>query len=429
MSGDWVTYSIAQCDVTTADDPVPCAVTPPAGGTYAITLRAVDEKKRDATTTFYRWATGKEWVPWNDESRLKVDVIPDRTKYVVGDTATVLFASPFTGAEAWITVEREGLIEQRRMTLSSGSTTLKFPITEAYAPNAFVSIFIARGRSAPPGHLDDPGRPTIRVGYAELRVTPEVKRLAVDVTPARTALRPGDSARVAIRVRDTKGVGQRSEVTLWAGDEGVLALTGYKTPDPIDQLYRARGIGMRLASTLARVAPQISEGNLGFSPGGGGGADRSDILRSQFKTTAFFLGSVITDADGRATATAKLPDNITTFKVMAVAGTAGDRYGKGESSLLVTRPLVARAALPRFVRPGDAFNAGAVVNQRSGGTPTVRVDASGTGIELRGDKRKSAALEAGRGREVRFSFRATPGDTATFHFGVTSGGDADAVQT
>ena len=124
-----------------------------------MTLRAVDEKQRDATTTFYRWATGTDWVPWDDESRLKVDVIPDRTSYVVGDTATVLFASPFTGAEAWITVEREGLIEQRRMTLTSGSTTLKFPITESYAPNAFISIFIARGTQRTAGSSRRSGAP------------------------------------------------------------------------------------------------------------------------------------------------------------------------------------------------------------------------------------------------------------------------------
>src|SRR5207302_281347 len=82
-------------------------------------------------------------------------------------------------AEAWVTVEREGLIEERRLHIAGGATTLKFPIREAYAPNAFVSIVVARGRSAAPGTLADPGRPTIRVGYAELRVTPEVKRLEV----------------------------------------------------------------------------------------------------------------------------------------------------------------------------------------------------------------------------------------------------------
>ena len=155
----------------------------------------------------------------------------------------MLFASPFTNAEAWITVEREGLLQQRRLTITSGTTTLKLPITEALAPNAFVSIIVARGRSAPPGPLDDPGRPTIRVGYAELRVTPERKRLTVEVKPLAAEYRPGDTARVALQVRDADGQGQRSEVTLWAVDEGVLALTGYRTPDPIDLLYRPRGLG------------------------------------------------------------------------------------------------------------------------------------------------------------------------------------------
>ena len=86
-------------------------------------------------TSFYRWATGAGWVPWGDETQFKMDVIPDRTRYNVGDTATVLFASPFTNAEAWITVEREGVIEQRRLRIVSGSTTLKLPMTEAFVPN------------------------------------------------------------------------------------------------------------------------------------------------------------------------------------------------------------------------------------------------------------------------------------------------------
>ena len=163
-------------------------------------LRAKDAAGREAVTSFVRWATGKDWVPWNDESQFKMDVVPDRTRYSVGDTATVLFASPFTDAEAWITVEREGLIEQRRMRITSGATTLRLPITEACAPNAFVSIVVARGRSATPGPLDDPGRPTIRVGYAELRVTPERKRLTVAVAAARRPeYRPADTASVERR--------------------------------------------------------------------------------------------------------------------------------------------------------------------------------------------------------------------------------------
>jgi uncharacterized protein YfaS (alpha-2-macroglobulin family) len=433
--GEWVSDTVARCRVTTRAEPTRCDFTPAEGGLYVVGFVARDAKGREARTSITRWASGSDWVPWEDESRFKMDVIADKSRYSVGDTASVMLASPFTGAEAWVTVEREGIIQQRRLTLTSGSTVLKFPITEAFAPNAFVSVVVVRGRSARPGTLDDPGRPTMRVGYAELRVAPEVKRLAVKVAPLAAEYRPGDSAHVSVHVSDARGSGQRAEVTLWAVDEGVLSLTAYRTPDPIDMLYRARGLGLRLASNLVSVAPQIPEGEKGRrEPGGGGGAGAADVLRSRFKTTAFFLSSVVTDAEGNAVATAKLPDNLTTFRVMALAVTAGDRYGSGDAKMLVTRPLVARPALPRFIRPGDEFTAGTVVNRRSGAPGPVTVGAAVSGVETRGDSTQRAQLEPGRGVEVRFPFRAQAtnagdlGDSAVFRFTAAGGADVDAVQ-
>lgn len=429
LVGDWVSDTVSHCSVTSADTATTCPVAPKEGGIYIVSFRATDRAGRPASTSFERWVVGPGWVPWSDETQFKMDVIPDKSRYAVGDTATVLFASPFTNAEAWVTVEREGLIEQRRIRITSGSTTLKFPITEAYAPNAYVSILVTRGRSSPPGSLDDAGRPTIRVGYGELRVTPEVKRLTVTLAPERTEYRPADSARVAVHVRDARHRGAKCEVTLWAVDEGVLSLTGYKTPDPVDLIYRERGLGMRLGSNMTAVAPQIPEGEKGKrEAGGGGGAAGAEILRSRFKTTAFFLGSVVTDANGDAIAVAKLPDNLTTFRVMAVAVTTGDRYGKGESSMLVTRPLLARQALPRFVREHDAFTAGAVINRRDGAPVPVTVKAAATNIDLRGNAQRSATLAALRGAQVRFPFDKPRGDSATFRFDVTDDRNADAVQ-
>ena len=428
LVGEWVSDTVARCRVVTISEGGACRFTPMLAGSYTVELHAQDGKNREVVTSFYRWVTGPGWVPWSDESQFKMDVIPDKTRYTVGDTATVLLASPFTNAEAWVTVEREGLIEQRRLKLGDGATTLKFPITEAWAPNAFVSVVVTRGRSAPPGPLDDPGRPTLRVGYAQVLVTPEQKRLTVTLRPEQSEYRPRQRARIGIEVREVDGRGPRSEVTLWAVDEGVLSLTGYATPDPIDLLYRPRGLGLRLGSNLVRVAPQVPAGDKGRNPGGGGGAGDSEVLRSRFKTTAFFLGSVLTDSTGTATATVTLPDNLTTFRVMAVAVTAGDRYGKGQSPLLVTRPLLARAALPRFLRPGDRFSAGAVINHRLGGTPTVRVSARASGVRLTGEAVRTVTLEAGRGRETRFDFTALPGDSATFRFDVAGARDSDAVQ-
>ncbi|HEX6559756.1 MAG TPA: alpha-2-macroglobulin family protein [Longimicrobiales bacterium] len=426
--GGWVSDTVATCRVVTNAEAAPCEFTPAQGGSYVVALSARDERGRLARTTLWRWAAGQGWMPWRDDSQLRMDIIPDKKSYTVGDTATLLVASPFTDVEAWVTIERERVLESRRMRIAAGATTIKVPITEALAPNAFVSVLLVRGRSATPGPLDDPGRPALRVGYAELRVTPEIKKLTVEVTPVQAEYRPGDDAQIRLHVQDVNGQPQRTEVTLWAVDEGVLALTGYQTPDPVSLLYQPRPLGVRLSSNLVAVAAQVPAGMKGQrAPGGSGGSDVAGVLRSRFQTTAFFLGSVLTDADGHATAAARLPDNLTTFRVMAVAVTAGDRYGAGKSALLVTRPLVARPSLPRFVREGDRFSAGVVVNQRIGGSQKVAVEAAARGIALNGAKKKSETLNGAAGREVRFDFTAQPGDSAHFQFSARGRSDLDAV--
>ena len=427
--GEWVTDTVARCRLTTGTAPAPCAFTPREGGDYTVTFATRDGKGRAVRTRFTRWVVGPGWVPWNDAGKFRMEVVPDRQKYAVGDTATILLAAPFTDAEAWVTVERERVLQQFRIRVASGTQTLRIPITEAFAPNAFVSVVMVRGRSARPGTVDDPGRPTLRVGYAELRVTPEVKRLAVTVQPLRPEYRPGDTARVRVRLRDAAGRPQAGEVTVWAVDEGVLSLTGYTTPDPIDLIYQPRGLGMRLASNLVSVAPQVPEGQKGArNPGGGGGRDGAGVLRSVFRPTAFFIGSVVTDAKGEAVVAGLLPDNITTFRVMALAVTAGDRYGSGQAPLLATRPLLARPSLPRFLREGDDFMAGVVVNHRFPTGITAAVSTQVSGVRLLGDSRNTLSLGEGRGAEAVFHYHAVAGDTARFRFDVSGNGAADAVR-
>lgn len=427
--GEWVADTVARCRVTTTPAAVPCTLRPQKGGAHSVILTARDAGGREVRTAFTRWVVGPDWVPWNDDNQLKLDVIADRPRYAPGDTATLMFVTPFTDAEAWITVEREGIMAQQRLRLASGTTTFRLPITEAHAPNVFVSMLVARGRTQKPGTIGDPGRPSIRVGYAQLRVTPDVKRLQVTVRPERAEYRPGDSAQVQVTVRDASGRGTAGEVTLWAVDEGVLSLTGFRTPDPLELLYQPRGLGLLLGSSLANVAPQLPEGEKARRARGGGGGDAGDdVLRSRFRTTAFFLGSVLTDANGIARATAVLPDNLTTFRVMAVAVTRGDRFGSGDAPLLVTRPLVARPALPRFVREGDRVEAGVVVNRREGASGRVRVAAQVEGAKVDGRARRDVVVDSGRGVEVRFPVRVAAGDSVTFRFDATGARDQDAVR-
>ena len=44
-----------------------------------------------------------------------------------------------------------------------------------------------------------------------------------------------------------------AEVAVWAVDEGVLRLTGYEPPDPLDALQPERGLSVRIGEPLIHL--------------------------------------------------------------------------------------------------------------------------------------------------------------------------------
>src|SRR5262245_35807914 len=158
-----------------------------------------------------------------------------------------------------------------------------------------------------------------------------------------------------------------------------------------------------------------------------------ELMRRQFRSTAFYLGRVVTDASGEAVARAELPDNLTTFRLMAVAVDNADRFGSADTTLLVTRPLVARSTMPRFVRPADTLLAGAAVNARDATQRDVDVETSADGVAILGETKARIALPAGKGAEGRFNYavpaRNTVGDTVVVRIGASDGIHADATET
>ncbi len=420
------------CKVETRETPVECQVKPPQPGLYVVEATLSDGKGRKQTTRFPFYAVGPGWVSWQREETDRLDLVPDRRRYEPGDVAKVLVKSPWPEAEAVLTVEREGVLSSKRVRLSGAATTLDVPVAEEHVPNVFVSVVAVRGRVAAkeaPGADADPGRPEVRVGYARLDVEKRSKRLSVAVQPDAAEKRPRQRVTVDLRVTDHRGAGAPAELTVWAVDEGVLRLTGYEPPDPVELVHPPRGVSVMVGESLLHLVERRLYGEKGVSAGGGGGGDGSGSgFRSQFKTTVLFAPEVVADAEGRAKVTFDLPDNLTTYRIMAVAVSKGDRMGGGQSKVAVAKPLMALPALPRLARTGDRFEAGVVVHAPTGKVGEVEVRAEATGLALEGDSTRRVSLDGGKPREVRFAFRASAPGEAVLRFAASGGGERDGVE-
>ena len=88
----------------------------------------------------------------------------------------------------------------------------------------------------------------------------------------------------------------------------------------------------------------------GAREGGGGGADAgAGTMRKDFRVLAFWLGSVTTDEYGKRAVEVKLPESLTTYRIMAVAGDRSSRFGSGDAEVRINKPLTLKPTFPRFL--------------------------------------------------------------------------------
>ncbi len=417
------------CDVVTAHEPRGCTLEAKEGGYYLLVARASDARKNPVEAAIGMYGLGGGAFGWGDDDRARVELVPNKKEYKVGETAKVLVKSPFVEAEALITVERAGVYRSEHRRLVGSAPTIEVPITDELRPNAYVAVHLLRARVA--GKNEELVGASYRMGYADLRVDPEARRLKVQVKPARRDARPGDEVRLDLAVTDARGIGRATELAVFAVDEGVLALTGYATPDPVPVFTASRPLGIATLETreaLARIGLSELEGALGVDKGRDGGGGGPESFRRDFRQTAFFDPSVLTDDKGRASVSFKLPDALTTYRVMAVAVTKDDRYGFGADKVVVSKKLMARPALPRFLRSGDVVDAGIVVSKKGLGAGSVRVTATALGLAVEGPATRDVEIAADASVEVRFRLRAPRAGKAKLRFTVAAGAERDAVE-
>lgn len=400
-----------------AGTPAVVEITPESGGDYLIVVEG-DKDTAPAANQLYAWGDGGG--SWRSSDSLTFDVIANKKEYKAGDTATLILKTDLAQATGLVTIERDGVIEKRLIEVTPKQKHLSVPITAAYAPNVYVSVALVQGRMGD----GERGKPRMRMGVVNLPVRPEDSTLNVSVTTDKADYRPGGPVVATVKVTDKAGNPVAAEVSLTAADEGVLSLIGFETPNPVPTFYAPWGLGVTSATQLEYLR-DIPAPNLARPATGG---DAPGTVRSRFVSTAVWQPAAITDSSGLATVKFNAPDNLTAFRVMAVAADAGYRFGSSDKRFTVSKPLQLHQALPRFLSLGDELMGGVIVHNETGkaGKATVTLVADSL-LKASGPLEQTVDLAKGARTPVLFNLTAAQLGDASLKFSVTMGGESDAV--
>jgi uncharacterized protein YfaS (alpha-2-macroglobulin family) len=394
--------TVGQAEITSANSPQSVTLTPHTSGSYRIRANFSDGCRDVAcdistATDLQIWVTGEDSVSWSSREQDRLEVKLDKTKFQPGETATALIQSPYPEGELYFAIVKDKPLYQQITKVKGGAPRIQFQVTPDMLPNAAVqAVLVRQGKplnQLEPGSVDN----LVRIGFAPFNVGLEDKYLKVQATPVQASLKPGAEQTVKLELKDNQGNPTKGQITVMVVNEAVLQLSGYRPPDLVNTVYAEQPIATRFNDNRRNVVIQQQTLAIPKGWGYGGGFSNgaaSTRIRKDFQALAYYNGSVLTDATGQAQVTFKLPDDLTTWRVMAIATDGNLHFGNSEATFLTTKPLITNAILPQFARPGDRILGGLSVTNNTGNSAglTIQGTLDGT-VKFEGSNPTTTVLQ------------------------------------
>ena len=432
---------------------IPAAKLPAAGGEIELVVSARDDAGRESRAAARAWVSRGEAAWFEQDADDRIDLLPESREVEPGRSVRLQLRTPFARATALVTVEREGVIDARLVTVTAADPhiTVKVPAegdehTAGWSPNIVVSALLLRGRvrEAPwwsfftwgwrePSdwwqafrHEDgawraptagvDLAKPSFRMAATELRVGRRAHRLDVAVSVPQPTYKVRETVPVTVRVSRGGRPVAGAEVAFAAVDEGLLALSPNSSWQLLEGLLAPRPWGVVTATAQGEIVGRRHYGRKAVAAGGGGGANAT---RELFDTLLLWRGRVVLDANGQARIEVPLNDSLTSFRLVAIADAGDGWFGTGEASVAVSQDLQLLPGLPAVARAGDRFDATFTVRNSTARSMALRVvlqaraEGEGGAITMSALPPQTLQLAPGAAQELRWPVQVPEGATRT----------------
>ncbi|MAL11021.1 MAG: alpha-2-macroglobulin [Maricaulis sp.] len=360
------------------------------------------------------------WVGWGSQPVDGVEA-PDRVSIATPDSgvrsgrqAEITILAPYAGI-AEVVVATDRVIESRTVDVGQEGARVSLPVTADWGAGAYVMVTVYTPRD--PVAQPRPRR-AVGVAYIPVDVADRTLDLTLD-TPE--VVRPRQPLTVTV---EAEGNVREAYLTLAAVDEGILLLTRFQSPDPVEHFFGRKRLAVDMYDDYGRLLDP-NQGAAAEVRSGGDQIGGAGLTVVPTRTVALFQGPVRFNGNGRAEIELDIPDFNGELRLMAVAWTPSG-LGSASQPLTVRDEVPSELILPRFLAPDDtAFGTATLDNvEGEAGTYTVTIDA-GAGLSVT-EPEFPLELSTAERRDAPVEIAA--GETGVTTIGITVAGPDFAVQ-
>ncbi|MCS6821062.1 MAG: MG2 domain-containing protein [Microscillaceae bacterium] len=311
--------------------------TPLQSGSYEVRVQ-LPESEAYISSEFYAYNAG---ITDNNAFQVnkngKVDIRFDKGKYNIGETAQILFTTPFEG-RMLVTIERNGVLEYKFLDTKQKAAAYTLPIKESYLPNVYVTATLIKP-------LSDGAIPlTVAHGFAPVVVQKPSTQISLNIEAAEKS----ESRQTQTIKVKTNRAESDIHVTIAVADEGILQIKNYQSPNPHNYFYQKRGLNVRSYDLYPHLFPEMSVGG----DGGNFEARAGQAVNKRVKLVSFWSGLLKTNTAGEVSYTFTIPQFSGSLRIIAVAY-KNEAFGAAHKNMIIADPLVISTGLPRFLSPND----------------------------------------------------------------------------
>lgn len=365
-------------------------------GAYLIRVEDLNGKH---SSTLMCQALDGDGVTDVSDAATKLNMVLDKDRYEKGETAKLSIPSA-DGALAIVSIEKGGVILSTRQMFCKGKSTLiSIPVTSEMAPNAYAWVTLVQP------HGNDANDAPVRLyGIANINVSDKDTRLNPLLEIPDKA---SPESRLKFTVKEKDGKAMSYVVALV--DEGLLSLTGFRTPDAWETFYAKQALKVRTWDQYDEIIGAYG-GEIEKLFAIGGSDEAMPALKpygaDRFPPVVRYLGPFKLKKGRSAQHSIDLPQYIGSLRAMVIA-TDGKAQGSFSKDVTVSKPMMVQANLPRVLRIGEEVSVPVTVIANEDGIGTVKLNVEVSGpVELAGSGKESVTLTQSGSQTVTFRLKA-----------------------